>query len=303
MYDEQLHDVQRVLEIKRLKSRRTFLKSLGLLPLIATFANAWGAITAPIGTKMAHIHMLGDLDDDLIILKANKDSWNIEACHQMHNPVKFYLQGRCFENEHCPGYIEYSKTHSFTNDEVTIICLANEREEREPDKKLLDRTHYKSVPLYVNGALVIPSMIPELNDIDYTTWYEPTTPEGAYNYYRLWENAVVNIAVVVPREGKYQIELINESDEVSAKAIITAKSKETINVNFGETLAGNVTNHPLAEMDGGVFLHDDFKMPNDALVRELAAYHISIKKDGEDPIITPLPYPFPYINRMFLTVV
>ncbi|AHJ13126.1 hypothetical protein SMUL_1871 [Sulfurospirillum multivorans DSM 12446] len=301
MFDEQFHDVQRVLEIKKRKARRTFLKTLGLLPLITTFANALDSLTSPPGTQKAHIHMIGDLDDDLIILKANKDSWNIEACHQMHNPVKFYLQGRCFENELCPGYIEYSKTHSLKKDEVTVICLANEREEREPDKKLLDRTHYKSVPLYVNGVEVIPSMIPELNDIDYTTWYDPTKPEGAYNYYRLWENAVVNIAVVVPEEGAYSIELINENDEVSAKASITVKSKHSAHINFSETLTGKVTDHPLAEMDGGVFLHDDFKMPNDALVRELAAHHIAIRKEGAEPIIAPLPYPFPYINRVFIT--
>lgn len=302
MLDEQYYDVQRVLDIKKSRSRRNFLKALGLLPLVPVFANALSSLKNISGSLKAHVQMIGDLDDDLIIMKANKNSWDITACHQMHNPVKFYLQGRCFENEHCPGYIEYSKTHSLALDEVLVICLANEREEREPDKKLLDRTHYKSVPLYVNGLEVIPSMIPENNDIDYTTWYDPTKPEGVYNYYRLWENAVVNIAIVVPNEGKYSIELINESDEVSAKATIRAKAQETVNVNFGETLAGKVTNHPLAEMDGGVFLHDDFKMPNDALVKELAAYHIAIIKEQGDTIIVPLPYPFPYINRVFLTV-
>lgn len=299
-HDEQADDVKRILAIKQQKSRRTFLRGASLLPLFmhASFANAQSTNNE----KVAHIHMVGDLDDDLIIIKANSTQWDIECCQQMHNPVKFYLQGRCFDNELCPGYIEYSKQHFLKEDEVLVICLANEREERESDKKLLDRTHYKSVPLHVNGTEVIPSMIPENNDIDYATWYDPNAPEGVYNYYRVWENAVINLAVVVPKEGQYTLELINESDTISASSSFSVKKNHAINVIFKETLAGAITSHPLAEMDGGVFLHDNYKMPNDVLVRELSAYHIIIKEKSSKATITaPLPYPLPYINRIFFT--
>lgn len=291
-------NVFEVLKEKEKFNRRNFFKTLALIPFLGTLP--LDAKEARADSNMVTISMNGDLDDDLIIIKASKTSWNIEACYQMHNPSdNFFLEGRAFPRIHSPGFITYSGTHSLENDEILVVTLSNEREEREPDKKLLDRTHYKSVPLYVDAKEAIPSMIPENNDIDYTTWYDPKTPEGAYNYYRVWENAVVNLLIVVPENGKYRLDLINKDDKISASIEVDITDRKTVNPTFKRTIAGPIQNHPLVEIDGGVFMHKDFRKPNDKRVKELAAYNLMITMPNGIEIISPLPYPFPYINRLF----
>jgi len=287
-----------VFKAKKKLYRRKLLKTLALLPVISSLPlNAKETVPK---REEVQITINGDLDDDLIILKANETSWDIEACYQMHNPSEhFFLEGRVFPRVDIPGYIEYNKFHTLNENDVLIVTLANEREEREPDKELLDRTHYKSVPLYVNGKEAIPSMIPEKGDIDYTTWFDPNTLEGEYNYYRLWENAVVNVLIIVPRQGKYTVDLINKNDSVSATIDINITNNKVINPFFKKTIAGPIQQHPLAEIDGGVFMHEKYRKPNDKRVRDLAAYHLLITLPNGKQIITPLPYPFPYINRLF----
>ena len=287
-----------VLGEKEKFNRRNFFKALALVPLLGDLSLS----TKQTQTKKQEVQitMNGDLDDDLIIIKASETSWDIEACYQMHNPSdNFFLGGRSFPRIHAPGFIAYNKTHSLSNDEILVVTLSNEREEREPDKKLLDRTHYKSAPLYVNAKEVVPSMIPENNDIDYATWYDPKTPEGAYNYYRLWENAVVNIAIIVPKNGKYKLDLINKDDMISASIEVDVTDKRAVNPYFKRTIAGPIQSHPMAEIDGGVFMHKDFRKPNDKRVKDFAAHNIIVTMSDGKQIILPLPYPFPYINRLF----
>jgi hypothetical protein len=300
MYIKCKNEQKKVLEYKRIRSRRNVLKGLSMLPFVANSVFAKASNLNKKTTK-AKVHMMGDLDDDLIIIKASPKEWDIEACHQMHNPVKFYLEGRIFNNNLCPGFIEYTHTHELMDNEILIVSLANEREEREPDKKLLDRTHYKSVPLYVNSKELISSVIPEKNDIDYKTWYELSDPKSVYNYYRLWENAVCNLGIIVVEEGEYTIELINQVGIISASISLYVKHNRPINVNFEKTIVGPIQTHPFAEMDGGVWSHKDFTPPNDAVVREFAAYYVGIKNhQTKEYINSPLPYPFPYINRTFI---
>ncbi len=68
------------------KTRRKLLALLASLPFSA---NLFGvSLDTPNAVK---IEMNGDLDDDLIIVKANEASWNIEDCLQMHNPSDIFL--------------------------------------------------------------------------------------------------------------------------------------------------------------------------------------------------------------------
>lgn len=280
--------------------RRDFLKTLAVMPLLSI--SAWSSDNIKTISHLA-VSMNGFLDDDLFVMTANKDNWDIKACQQMHNPTtSFFLEGRVFPSVHIPGYIEYNQVHSIDKNEILVLALANEREEREPDKSLLDRTHYKSVELLIDKNILIPSMIPENNDIpDYTTWYDPSTDDGAYNYYRLWENAIVNVGIVVQVPGVYTIALINAEGDISATISTKVIEGQVSNPWFKESLAGPIQAHTLAEVDGGVFMHDKFRASDDKTVKELAAYNLLITTPVGHTIRVPMPYPFPYLNRMFIT--
>ena len=283
--------------------RRDFIKKtciagvVSILSLTSSFAS---------DTKngMVDIKMVGDLDDDLFVIKASSKDWNILDCHQMHNQTgRFSLEGKHFQSHHSPGYIAFQKEYSLSNQEYLLIGLANEREERDDRKALLARTHYKSAPLHVNGAIAIPSMLPENKDLpDVPTWFEPHEEMAVYNYYRAWENALVNIAIVFPKEGEYTISFANTEGDIVAidTFLITTKVK---NIRYSETIHGVLDNHPMTEIDGGVFLVKGKKQPNDEDVKRLSPTHVLIiDKEGRITKI-PLPYPFPYINRIFCVTV
>lgn len=248
------------------------------------------------------IKMIGDLDDDLIIIRATPRDWSFECCYQMHNPTNvFTLEGKSSKSIHAPGWIEYEKTLSVDSNETLLIALANEREEREDSKTLLARTHYKSVELSCDDEILIPSMIPEKGDLpDVPTWYHPKSPNAVYNYYRAWENATINIGLIFPEEGDYEVYLLNQNENIVTNQTFRI-NRNSNNLKFNNTVNGKVGNSPMEEMDGGVFSLSNYSNnPNDLRVKELAIYTIlTVNRKGEMTKI-PLPYPFPYINRIFV---
>jgi hypothetical protein len=250
--------------------------------------------------KKIKIKMEGDLDDDLIIIKASPDNWEFECCYQMHNPTNiFTLEGKTTKSIHAPGWIEYEDNIALKDNEVLLIGLANEREERENTKELLARTHYKSVELYADNKVLIPRMIPEKGDLpDVPTWYHPRSANAAYNYYRAWENALVNIGLIFPKRGLYKIYLLNKKEEIVANQSFYIDENPK-NIKFNKTIYAKIGDHPMTEIDGGVYDVDGLNMPNDEIVKELVPYGVLIEDISGKLTKIPFPYPFPYINRMF----
>lgn len=291
----------------KILDRREFLKNSCLLPLIGV---APSILLSSGNTYPVRLKMKGDLDDDLFVLKANPDRWSFEDCYQMHNPTRmFSLEGKFTKSKRAHGWIDYEKLHYLKENEILLVGLANEREERDNSKVLIIRTHYKSVALSANNDVLIPSMNPDTNDVpDAPTWFDPEGENKFYNYYRAWENALVNIALVFPKEGEYIISLADKDGALVASSVFNI-NKNAKNIRFRETVAGKIENHTLAEVDGGVYRirksesiktseDDEYKETNDELIKKICPYSILIEKD--DLIIRiPFPYPFPYVNRIF----
>jgi len=276
-------------------TRRTFI---GLLS--ALYSSLLIGKETPVDNKHINIKMIGDLDDDLMIIKATPDDWKFECCYQMHNPTNiFELEGKSTNSIHAPGWIEYEKNISLQNNEIMLIALANEREERENAKSLLARTHYKSVELYANKNILIPRMIPEKNDLpDVPCWYDPRSANAVYNYYRAWENAVVNVGLIFPKSGNYKINMINKEGNIVATQMFNI-GKKAKNIKFNNSANGPLDVHPMTEIDGGVYGVDGYFAPNDEIVKKLVPYSVLIEDTRGKLTAIPFPYPFPYINRMF----
>ena len=246
------------------------------------------------------ISMHGDLDDDLFVTKHLYNKWSFEDCFQMHNPKGvFYLDGKKTVSSHAPGWMDYDKNISVDKNEIIMISLANEREEMHDEKILYSRTHAKSSEVLVGKEVLIPSMNPEKNDIaDAPLWFDASSDKKDYNYYNLWENAVFSIGLIVAESGKYTISLFNQNGILVASDIFNIQ-KETVNIRFKKTILGKIDSHTLAEVDGGVFGVTNKFPPDDEKVKEFVPSYIGIQ--SEDGAVTniPIPYPFPYINRIF----
>jgi len=291
-------------------NRRKFISLISLAVVSKLFAN----------TKVknnVNIFMHGDIDDDLIITKNKFSSFDFEVleCFQMHNMRgKFNIGAVTCKSVQIPGYIEFEKNYTLKDDEVISIFTANEREDRSSMKHLMMRSHYKSAELKVNNTELIPSLIPEKDDVKgYPTWFG-RGENSSYNYYQLWENAVINTGLVFARSGKYKIICLDAEGEFVAQETVEV-SKATQAVKFKSLRdAKSISTHPFAEVDGTVFdehtemsddmMSDDMivsKTMNDKLIRKNAITTIAIEnKVGAMTLIT-LPYPMPYINRIFVT--
>ena len=52
------------------------------------------------------LKMVGDLDDDLMVIQASNTFWEMKDCFQMHNPTnRFTLNGKTSPSVHIPGWI------------------------------------------------------------------------------------------------------------------------------------------------------------------------------------------------------
>ncbi len=236
----------------------------------------------------------GDLDDDLFILKSSAQKVEFLDCLQMHNPTdKFLYDGKIVKSDKIYGMIDFNKTYKLEYDETLLVMTANEREEVNPKRALLKRTHFKSVDLYIDDNVFIPSLMPEYNDVpNYPLWFgrddKPCMADASdYNYYKLWENAIVNLGVIFGSEGKYTLHFINQNSQIIFKKEVQISSKSE-NIHL-------LGSHPLTEVDGTVFAG----VLEDEKIREKAIDAIIIEKEEKKQYIK-LPYLFPYINRIFV---
>jgi len=235
-------------------------------------------------------------------LKASSVSWDFVDCLQMHNPSNiFSLDGKSTKSKHIPGWIDYYKQIELNNNEALLIVLANEREEKIEEKILYARTHYKSDALKINNKVLIPSMNPDKNDLsDAPLWFDPNGDKQYCNYYEVWENASINIALVLPHPSNYLISFFNKNN----KLIITKKinvSKEPMNIKFDKIKNIRINSYALTEIDGGAYKKKDMVDADNKVVRDMAIYKIIIQSESGDIIEIPLPYPAPYINRIYIT--
>lgn len=286
--------------------RRKFIKGLFLSPILAS------TLFGKSNKDELKVEMNGDLDDDLFIVKSSSTSEIMTHCFQMHNPKNiFNYNGLAVKSEPIYGIIEFNENIQINKKEVVSFFVANEREELFNLPELRKRTHFKAVDLKVNDQILIPSLIPENNDVpDYPTWYGresssaicPITMEDLntenedYNYYEMWENAVCGGGFVLPQKGFVKFFLFNKFDEkmFTIEEYITEKP---IRLVSNELKYDDFEKHLLAEVDGGIHGAEDW-IPNDNYVKRNSITKIVIQFEDE-LISVSLPYPLPYPNRLY----
>lgn len=232
-------------------NRRYFLKSVLFAPLL---------INAKILNKINfNITMYGDLDDDLIIIKSTPERNIITDIHQMHNNKgKFNYEGQLYNIEHCAGFIEFKKDFKFIENELYVVCLANEREDAEYPIDKRFRTHYKNEKVHFNDKIFLKALMPEYNSVPgYPLWFNEddiprfnrTDEKGnTYNYYNLHENTVVQTGIVFPKVGDVQIMLFNSKNELkyTFNEIIETEPKY---IKSDELKANLINPHPFTEVN------------------------------------------------------
>lgn len=296
-------------------NRRQFISALVLLPYTVglqakttqLFTNNAITLNKMLGPVSTHIKMIGDLDDDLFVIKTNKQISTMTECLQMHNPTNLFLyNGVDVKSTPIYGVINFDKNIEIHNNEILSLFVANEREELDNSPKLRSRSHFRAVELFSDNEILIPSLIPENNDVpNYPTWFgneneacviDPTKPIG-YNYYKLWENAVCGGSFIIKESGKVIIKLYNKDDELmfTFEEKITTKMKNLVSNETKEEL---ISNHPLVEVDGGIFGDkidrcDDERIKKNAITRAI----ITVKENQHEVVF---PYPLPYPNRLYM---
>lgn len=260
--------------------------------------------------KQNTLSMKGDLDDDLFIIKSNNNGNTLTHCLQMHNPKNFFAyEGNAVKSTQIYGVIDFKEKISIKSDEVFCVCVANEREEIYDLPKLRERSHFKAVDFFVDNKILIPSLMPEKNDVpNYPVWFgnenQPCSIDEkdkvvGYNYYKLWENAVCGVGLIFPKTGKVEIQLYNENGDrlFSFNEIVTNKPKQLISeqVKYDDFEA-----HVLAEIDG--FVYSENSNTDDEFIKKNAIVNAVISFDKETIQVT-LPYPLPYPNRIYAIAV
>lgn len=256
--------------------------------------------------KLNTLTMNGDLDDDLFLIKSTPSDNTMTNCYQMHNPKKnFIYEGKGIPSTPIYGTIDFKSNFMLKHNEILTVYVANEREEFFDAPKLNARTHFKAVSFNMDGKSLIPPLIPENNDVpNYPVWFGDEnvactideTKSKDYNYYKLWENAVCGVGIILPESGSVIIELYNEDNE----------KMFTFNNNIDSTPKNLVSNeikfngfekHVLAEVDGHVFSSDN-TMETDEYIKKNAITKMVVNYSSKTFQIT-LPYPLPYPNRIY----
>jgi hypothetical protein len=247
--------------------------------------------------KNITVRIKGDLDDDLFILRGNLTTMQTTFldCLQMHNPSDYFLyEGRAVPSKKIYGLIDFEKSYRFSKEDVMLIMSANEREEINPAHTLLQRTHFKSVALFIDHTIFIPSLMPEYDDVPgYPLWFgkdeKPLMMQKSdYNYYKLWENCIVNLGIVVGSKGKFRLYFTDKNEKIIFYKTVWI-SEKVHNIKLLGT-------HPLTEVDGTVYHGSESA---DKSVRERAIEGIIVEKEGKR-VFFRLPYPFVYVNRIFI---
>jgi len=278
--------------------RRTFLKKFTLLSALPLLSYAQ---QKPEHTNI-HIKMKGPLDDDLFVFKASPHQTDVISIQQMHNPKgKFLYNNQLFNSSHIPGYIDYDKHLTVERNEILIVMTANERDElyNSPfeTKVLRKRTHYKSVNLYCNDKILLPALMPEYNSVkNYPLWFKEgeAGEEGntIYNYYKLWENAIVQIGLVFNSKSRAKIECFDKN----AKKIYTYNfTPNTIpkQALSEEAKKGELNIHPFTEVDNVLNDQEDLEYANNNYIDYMIIYQ------NNNQYLIEMPYPFMYPNQIY----
>lgn len=280
-------------------NRRTFLQLL----LGLGFSNNLFALqkNSSVNSKDFKIKMHGDLDDDLIVLKSTPQDTIITDIYQMHNSSgHFKFNGRTYEIEHSPGFIDFDKIFKFNDNEIYCITLANEREDAHITDRI--RTHYKNEKLFINNQILLPDLMPEYNSVPgYPLWFgedeQPTVDRkdingNQYNYYKLFENTTVQFAVIVPKSAPINIQLFNQKNEL----VHTYNEKLTTTVNnlkSNELKNGNLNSHPFTELNNILNIKQNDDIENNDMVTNILVEYNNYQ------YMIPLPYPLMYPNLIF----
>lgn len=276
-------------------NRRSIIKSMLLVPFLLN-ANAFTNNKI----RKFEISMFGDLDDDLIVLKSTPANTSICDIHQMHNSKgTFVYNNVSYKINHNPGFIKFRKEYKIIDDEIFLVCLANEREDAGLPKNERVRTHYKNEKLYINKDILLESLMPEQNSVpNYPLWFaEDDIPRierkdengNTYNYYNLFENTIVQMAIVVNKASRIKINLFDENDELKYSYEQSLNSKPKL-LKSKELLANKLNSHPFTEVNNILNLKIDEKIPNNNYINSIV-----IEKDGKTYSFE-LPYPMMYPN-------
>lgn len=281
-------------------NRRKFLKLTSIVPLFGT------AVFSDDNTKNNEIFSIsinGDLDDDLIILKATIDDSKIIDIYQMHNPTgKLDYNGEIYNIEHSPGFIIFDKEYAIKNDEIYCICLANEREEASLPRNKRIRTHYKSEKLLFNDQIFLPAFLPEKNSVpNYPLWFNTfdvpkidrrDTNGDTYNYYNLFENTTVPFGIVVPQKGKIKISLFNQNNELMYTFDENVDTNVR-NLKSNELKEQKIGEHPFTELNNILNIEEDSQIENNDYIETV------IVEYKEKIFTIPMPYPLMYPNLIY----
>jgi hypothetical protein len=267
------------------------------------------ACTSLLCAEQFNLSIHGDLDDDLFVIKSTPQQARILDALQMHNPKDvFFYKGESYKSEMIFGTIEFDKTYLTDKDSLHLVMLANEREEASANLLSLGapsaRTHYKSEALKLNSSVLLPALMPEYNSLPaYPLWFNDDEHGGScfsqnndeYNYYNLWENAVVQIGIIFPAEGRATVRLFdnegnlifsyNEDITVSPKALISEEVKK-----------GKVSKHLMLEPSG--VIHSYAAKPNTQMQSPLYISSMLIEYAHKSYAVE-MPFAFMYPNRIF----
>lgn len=273
-------------------NRRDFLLYTALLGSMNLYAK---------NKNSFRVKMEGELDDDLIITRNfyNTEDFKGIDCFQMHNFTgRFEIGSQVVKSTQSPGFIKYDKNIPVDKNSIISIFTCNERVAIHADKKLTYRTHYKSVPLYINNKMMFPSVIPENDDVkNYPTWYAPDE-EHMSNYYRIWENAGVFNGFITHELGEHIITLFNKDNVAISTSSVNIVNDEVIQIPFKKILDKEITNkHIFTELDNFVF--DGNENRNDIFIANNAAAKILIQ-NKKGLVSIDLPYYCPYVNTYYI---
>lgn len=249
------------------------------------------------------ITMNGDLDDDLIVLKATSANCIIKDIYQMHNPSgKLKYDGQVYDIKHSPGFISFEEEYQIKDDEVYCICLANEREEESLPRDKRIRTHYKSEKLLFNNQVLFPALMPEYNSVpNYPLWFNSIeTPRidrrdingDTYNYYKLFENTTVPFGIVVPKHGNIKVMLFNQNNELmySFNEQVTTKVK---NLKSEELKNKKLKSHPFTELNNILNIDEEKEISNNDYIE-------TVVLEYDNRLFTiKMPYPIMYPNLLY----
>jgi len=282
-------------------NRRSFCKKFMFIvsmPLLG-FAKS-------IKKQNVHLAMKGALDDDLFVIKASPHQTEVVDIYQMHNPRgKFLYNNLLFKSKHVPGYVNYNKKLYINDDEILLVMTANERDELYDSafetRVLRKRTHYKSVNLLYNKKILLPALMPEYNSVkDYPLWFDvgEVGEEGnhEYNYYKLWENAIVQIGIIFKDLSKVKIQCFDKNGKRIYSYYFEPQLNATRILSFQEK-KGDLNSHPFTEVGNVLNDEKDMNFPNDKYIDSM------IITQGKKTYSIEMPYPFMYPNQIYVGAV